>query len=330
MLRNTCKTECSFRTGQEFHRHQNHPACRSRNSWTALIYQSSSPDEVAILNFARKYKYIFLGRNDDKKIKIKKPEKNELNELIYKIPIQFEYTSERKSMSIIIQNQINPNDIYLFMKGADSIILDKLDKNNNINKLVIQNLKESLDKYSKEGLRILAVAYKRITLEELNEYQKEFIKASKNIYKKKEKLEELSKIIEKDLIFLGVTGIEDELQDEVNETLKDFSDAGIKLWVLTGDKKNTAKSIAFSCGLFDEKNFNIFEIKEGLNKAELESNLNELEQRVMKEISIDPLTLDSIALRLNIDVSDLMLTLTTMELNGQIKQIEGAKYIICN
>ena len=241
-----------------------------------LIYQSSSPDEVAILNFARKYKYIFLGRNDDKKIKIKKPEKNELNELIYKIPIQFEYTSERKSMSIIIQNQINPNDIYLFMKGADSIILDKLDKNNNINKLVIQNLKESLDKYSKEGLRILAVAYKKISLEELNEYQKEFIKASKNIYKKKEKLEELSKIIEKDLIFLGVTGIEDELQDEVNETLKDFSDAGIKLWVLTGDKKDTAKSIAYSCGLFDDEKFNIFEIKEGLNKLQLEARLNEL------------------------------------------------------
>ena len=241
-----------------------------------LIYQSSSPDEVAILNFARKYKYIFLGRSDDKKIKIKKPEKNELNEIIYKIPIQFEYTSERKSMSVIIQNQINNNDIYLFMKGADSIILDKLDQNNNINKLVIKNLKESLDKYSKEGLRILAVAYKRITLEELNEYQKEFIKASKNIYKKKEKLEELSKIIEKDLIFLGVAAIEDELQDEVNETLKDFSDAGIKLWVLTGDKKDTAKSIAYSCGLFDDEKFNIFEIKEGLNKIQLEARLNEL------------------------------------------------------
>jgi len=241
-----------------------------------LIYQSSSPDEVAILNFARKYKYIFLGRNDDKKITLKKPKNNELIELKYKIPISFEYSSERKSMSVIVQNQSNSDEIFLFMKGADNIILNNLDKNNNINKLVIPNLKDSLDKYAKEGLRILAVAYKKLTLEELMQYQKEFIKASKNTYKKKEKLNELAKIIEKDLIFLGVTAIEDELQDDVNETLKDFSEAGIKLWVLTGDKKDTAKSIAYSCGLFDDQKFNIFEINEGLNKFQLETRLNEL------------------------------------------------------
>ena len=73
-----------------------------------------------------------------------------------------------------------------------------------------------------------------------------------------------------------MTAIEDELQDYVNETLKDFSDAGIKLWVLTGDKKDIAKSISYSCGLFDDENFNIFDISEGLNKIQLEARLNEL------------------------------------------------------
>lgn len=86
----------------------------------------------------------------------------------------------------------------------------------------------------------------------------------------------MAKFVETDLIFLGVTAIEDELQDNVNETLKDFSEAGIKLWVLTGDKKDTAKSIAYSCGLFDDEKFNIFEINEGLSKTQLESRLNEL------------------------------------------------------
>ena len=241
-----------------------------------LIYQASSPDEVAILNFARKYKYIFLGRKNNDKIMIKKPKNSELIDLTYNIPFMFEYSSERKSMSVIVQNNQNKDEIYLFMKGADNVILDKLDENNLINKLVKPNLKESLEKYSKEGLRILAVAYKKLSLEEMLSYQKEFIKASKNTYKKKEKIEELAKIVEKDLIFLGVTAIEDELQDNVNETLKDFSDAGIKLWVLTGDKKDTAKSIAYSCGLFQDEQFNIFEIKEGLNKVQLETRLNEL------------------------------------------------------
>jgi len=246
------------------------------NTNKKLIFQASSPDEVAILNFARKNKYIFLGRKDNNKIIFKKPENEKLIELEYKLPILFEYSSERKSMSVIVQNQSNPDEIFLFMKGADNVILNKLDENNNINKLVKDNLKDSLEKYSKEGLRILAVAYKKISLQELIQYQKDFIKASKDTYKKREKLEDLAKIIERDLIFLGVTAIEDELQDEVNETLKDFSDAGIKLWVLTGDKKDTAKSIAYSCGLFDVDNFNIFEIKEGLNKIQLEARLNEL------------------------------------------------------
>ena len=247
------------------------------NSKKKLIYQASSPDEIAILNFARKYKYIFLGRKDDNKIIIKKPiNSTTLSEITYRIPFQFEYSSERKSMSVVLQGIKNPEEIYLFMKGADSVILPKLDKDNIINKSVMNNLKNALDLYSKEGLRILAVAYKKLTIEEMQEYNKEFFKASKSTYSKKEKIEELAKKVEKNLIFLGVTAIEDELQDNVNETLKDFSDAGIKLWVLTGDKKDTAKSIAYSCGLFDDEKFNIFEIGEGLNKIQLEARLNEL------------------------------------------------------
>ena len=245
-----------------------------------IIYQASSPDEIAILNFARKYKYIFYGRKDNNKIIIEKPKISKDNisteQVIYKVHIQFEFSSERKSMSIIVQNTSKPEEIFLFIKGADDVILSKIDNKNKNNIKIIKNIENSLDEYSKEGLRILVVAYKKITLKELNIYKKEYMNACKSTYNKKEKLESLAKRIENNLILLGVTGIQDELQDEVNETLKDFSDAGIKLWVLTGDKKTTAKSIAFSCGLFDDNNFNIFEIKEGLNKIELESRLNEL------------------------------------------------------
>ena len=248
-----------------------------------LEYQASSPDEVAILNFARKYKYIFFGRKDNNKIIIEKPDilnnNKTMNQVIYKIPIIFEYSSERKSMSVIVQSIENPEEIYLFMKGADNVILNKSDKKNKNNQKILNNIKEALDNYSKEGLRILAVAYKKISLNELNLYQKEYLNACKSTYNKKEKLEILSKKIENDLILLGITGIQDELQDNVYETLRDFSEAGIKLWVLTGDKKDTAKSIGYSCGLFDDDNFNIFEINEGLTKTQLESRLNELAEQ---------------------------------------------------
>ena len=247
-----------------------------------IVYQASSPDEIAILNFARKYKYIFFGRKDNNKIIIEKSDKQDINKkqkITYKIPIRFEYSSERKSMSIITQNSENPEEIYLFMKGADNIILNKIDKKNKNNQKIINNIKDSLDIYAKEGLRVLAVAYKKISLNELNLYQKEYLLACKSTYDKKEKLEILSKKVENDLILLGVTGIQDELQDNVYETLQDFSEAGIKLWVLTGDKKDTAKSIGYSCGLFDDNDFNIFEINEGLTKIQLETRLNELAEQ---------------------------------------------------
>ena len=54
-----------------------------------------------------------------------------------------------------------------------------------------------------------------------------------------------------------------------------------------------------------------------------------MEQEILKEVSIEPLSADIISSRLNLEISDLMITLTTMELSGLIKQIEGAKYIAC-
>ena len=275
-----------------------------------LIYQASSPDEIAILNFARKFKYIFYGRKDNNAIIIEKPKiskDNILTEKInYKVHIQFEFSSERKSMSIIVQNISKPEEIYLFIKGADDVILSKIDKKNKNNTKIIKTIENSLDEYSKEGLRILVVAYKKISLKDLNFYKKEYINACKSTYNKKEKLESLANKIENNLILLGVTGIQDELQDEVYETLKDFSDAGIKLWVLTGDKKATAKSIAFSCGLFEDNNFNIFEIKEGLNKIDLESRLNELVERFNNIV-------DSLNIKSNIKIEKL----TSKEINNK-------------
>ena len=97
-----------------------------------IVYQASSPDEIAILNFARKYKYIFFGREANNKIIIEKPDilnnNKTFKKITYKIPIQFEYSSERKSMSVVVQNMEKPEEIYLFMKGADNIILSEIDK----------------------------------------------------------------------------------------------------------------------------------------------------------------------------------------------------------
>jgi magnesium-transporting ATPase (P-type) len=61
--------------------------------------------------------------------------------------------------------------------------------------------------------------------------------------------------------------------------LKDFSDVGIKLRVLTGDKKDTPKWIYYICGLFNDEKFNIFERNEGSNKIQFKVRLNELDEQ---------------------------------------------------
>lgn len=57
------------------------------------------------------------------------------------------------------------------------------------------------------------------------------------------------KDVEVGLTILGATGVEDMLQDNVADCVQDFRDAGMRVWMLTGDKGLTAKSIGISCGL---------------------------------------------------------------------------------
>ncbi len=60
--------------------------------------------------------------------------------------------------------------------------------------------------------------------------------------------------------FLAVTGVEDKLQDKVLETIEKIRDAGIQVWMLTGDKIETAKCIAISTGM-NKKTEKIHEIR---------------------------------------------------------------------
>jgi magnesium-transporting ATPase (P-type) len=231
-----------------------------------LFYETSSPDEIALLNCARFYKYIFTGKNIDNDISIL--DKNG-NKKIFKELIQFEYSSERKRMSVILKC---PDDkIRLFIKGADNIIIERLNKNNNPNLKYIE--KKLLD-YSHEGLRILMIAYKEIDNNDFRSIYKEYKKAQLNTYLKNKLLNILAEKVENNLILLGITGIEDKLQDNVDEVLESFITAGIKIWMLTGDKKETAKSIAYSCKLLNDEAFTIFDFSENSSKKTLTKEIN--------------------------------------------------------
>ncbi len=214
-----------------------------------IEYLSSSPDEIALLNFARNFKYIFFGTEDNNLLLLKN---NVLMQ--YKKLLLIDFTSERKRLSIIVKD-LKYNKYFLFIKGADNVIIPKL-----INKESNKILFEYLNNYANEGLRTLLIGYKQLDENIVSNYLNK-INIAKNKYLN---LDLIYDEIENNINLLGITGINDELQDEVPEVLNDFIEAGIKIWMLTGDKKETAKSISYSCNLINNK-YTIFEFNEEEN-----------------------------------------------------------------
>ena len=100
------------------------------------------------------------------------------------------------------------------------------------------------------GLRTLAIAAKKLSDEEYENISKQLEEAHQAMTDRESAVAKAFDAIESDLTLLGATGVEDQLQDGVPETLEALKVAGVKVWVLTGDKLETAVNIAFSCGHF--------------------------------------------------------------------------------
>ena len=220
-----------------------------------ISYKSSSPDEAAMVNCARRFGIIFEGRDvyDNIFILEKSNHNNEKYEKkVYKLLNCLDYSSERKRMAVIVRTP--DNKIYLFAKGADSAIGERVSQN----KKLLDITGDHLITFAKHGLRTLMVAYKELSEEEYNNFDNAFKLAMNNPEKKDQLLNDAYGLVEKDYYLLGATAIEDKLQDNLSDVLFSFIEAGIKIWVLTGDKMDTAKSIAYSCKLLDHS-FIIFQ-----------------------------------------------------------------------
>lgn len=90
------------------------------------------------------------------------------------------------------------------------------------------------------GLRTLTLAYREMDEAAYKVWEKEYAEASVAIEHREEQMEAVADKIEREATLLGATAIEDKLQDGVPETLADLKRAGIKVWVCTGDKLETA------------------------------------------------------------------------------------------
>jgi len=208
-------------------------------------YSASSPDELALANFAKFCGYEYKGTDEHNIMTVQARNKM----LSYRLLNVFEFSSDRKRMSVIVEDETG--QIHLYCKGADSIIFERLSSSNSI------RLKEStnfgLKCFGNEGLRTLLYSSKKVTKDEYQAWAEKYHEASTSMIDREHKMEVLQAEIERDLVLLGATGIEDKLQDQVSNTIKFITDADIKLWVLTGDKVETARSIGRSCGLIGQE-----------------------------------------------------------------------------
>lgn len=157
-----------------------------------------------------------------------------------------EFTSARKRMSIIVRDP--SGKLILYCKGADSIIYPLLQANQPYAQETLQLLESmiliilfnTVQDFAKDGLRTLVVARAYLDENEYAAWSKEYADAKCSFVDRDAKIEQISEKIERHLELVGVTAIEDKLQEGVGDTIATLAQAGIKIWVLTGDKQETA------------------------------------------------------------------------------------------
>ena len=189
-----------------------------------------------------------------------------------------EFSSDRKRMSVIVMDE--NKDIWLFCKGADSIMETLFAEGKGSTPTSIAHI----NAFAKEGLRTLMVGQKKLNHSDYDSWSKRWDAAAVTLVGRDEKLVQLSAEIEKDLSFVGVTAVEDRLQDHVPETIFRLKEAGIRVWVLTGDKLETAVDISYSCGLFHD-NMTIHTIQDA---QEMSSAMTQLQNALDAMSSSDP------------------------------------------
>ncbi|NXC41274.1 AT8B3 ATPase, partial [Penelope pileata] len=215
-----------------------------------VVYQAASPDEEALVLAARSLGYVFLSRTQDtitiSELGVKRT---------YEVLAMLDFNSERKRMSVLVRDP--QGAIRLYTKGADTVILERLRGPGPHQALT----ERALGRFAEETLRTLCLASKELSEAEYVEWSRRYHQASVLLQGRARELARLHEEMEQNLELLGVTAIEDKLQDGVPETIQLLTLGNIKVWVLTGDKQETAMNIGYACKLLTD-DMEILEEKE--------------------------------------------------------------------
>ncbi|CAL8308809.1 unnamed protein product [Lota lota] len=206
-----------------------------------LVYKASSPDEEALVGAARDLGWVFHSRRRDNLTVLELGVTKE-----YQLLAQLEFTSQRRRMSILVREP--EGSLKLYCKGADMVILERLQTGCPC----LESTERALESFAQTCMRTLCVAVRCVPEELWECWSKTLTDAGTMATSERDSLlETLYEDMESDLLLLGATAIEDRLQEGVPETIKILREAGLKIWMLTGDKTETAVNIGYFSKLLD-------------------------------------------------------------------------------
>lgn len=217
-----------------------------------LVYQAESPDEEALVKGAVELGLTFKQRRvKTVTVEAAAAGGNGGTDITFEILARIPFDSTRKRMSLVVRMP-STGKIRIMTKGADTVVLKLAapERKGTADAETLKLLKSHLDAFAREGLRTLVFACRDLSSSEYDSWAKKWHAAETSASKDRAALlADAAADIERDLTILGATAIEDKLQVGVPETVAELATAGIKIWVLTGDKMETAINIGYSARL---------------------------------------------------------------------------------
>uniref|UniRef100_A0AAY5EKD0 Phospholipid-transporting ATPase n=1 Tax=Electrophorus electricus TaxID=8005 RepID=A0AAY5EKD0_ELEEL len=227
---------------------------------TCRVYQASSPDEVSLVQWTESVGLTLVGR-DQSSMQLRTPSGQILNFTILQI---FPFTYESKRMGIIVRDE-STGEITFYMKGADVVMSGIVQYND--------WLEEECGNMAREGLRVLVVAKKSLTEDQYQDFEARYVQAKLSVHDRSLKVATVIESLEMEMELLCLTGVEDQLQADVRPTLEILRNAGIKVWMLTGDKLETATCTAKNAHLVTRnQDIHVFRPVTTRSEAHLELN----------------------------------------------------------
>lgn len=229
-----------------------------------VSYEAESPDEAAFVVAARELGFEFYKRTQTSiSLRELDPESGRKVERVYQVLNVLEFNSLRKRMSVVVRDE--KGKILLLCKGADSVMFGRLSEDSNDYK---ESTWKHVDEYAHAGLRTLILAYRELNEEEYHKFNEKFNEAKNSVSANRDALiAKAMEMIENKLTLLGATAVEDKLQNGVPDCIFKLAQAGIKIWVLTGDKMETAINIGIACSL----------LRRGMNQIIISLEMPEIE-----------------------------------------------------